>query len=49
MDSIDQIRKNIGEVDMLLNYASHNKGDIKRKHPTPILAVWTISATFAPC
>lgn len=19
------------------------------KHPTPILAVWTISATFAPC
>lgn len=20
-----------------------------RKHPTPILAVWTISATFAPC
>ena len=30
MDSIDQIRKNIGEVDMLLNYASHNKGDIKR-------------------
>ena len=21
----------------------------KSKHPTPILAVWTISATFAPC
>lgn len=21
----------------------------KCKHPTPILAVWTISATFAPC
>lgn len=23
--------------------------DYIRKHPTPILAVWTISATFAPC
>ena len=22
---------------------------LERKHPTPILAVWTISATFAPC
>ena len=22
---------------------------VKSKHPTPILAVWTISATFAPC
>lgn len=25
------------------------KADFMRKHPTPILAVWTISATFAPC
>ena len=23
--------------------------DEASKHPTPILAVWTISATFAPC
>ena len=23
--------------------------NIPCKHPTPILAVWTISATFAPC
>ena len=25
------------------------QSDTIRKHPTPILAVWTISATFAPC
>lgn len=30
MDSIDQIRNNICEVDMLLDYASVNTGDIKR-------------------
>lgn len=29
MDSIEQIRENIGEVDILLKYASHNTGDIK--------------------
>lgn len=30
MDSIDQIRNNIVEVDMLLDYASNNTEDIKR-------------------
>lgn len=30
MDSIDQIRNNIGEVDMLLDYASNNTGNIKQ-------------------
>ena len=29
-------------------YGSHVE-QTYRKHPTPILAVWTISATFAPC
>ena len=31
------------------NYYVGITNDINRKHPTPILAVWTISATFAPC
>ena len=30
MDSIDQIRNNIDEVDMLLDYASNNTGNIKQ-------------------
>ena len=30
-------------------YQTRKKKEIARKHPTPILAVWTISATFAPC
>lgn len=30
MDSIDQIRQNISEVDMLLNYASHNTNDVQK-------------------
>ena len=28
---------------------THQSMGKKCKHPTPILAVWTISATFAPC
>ena len=29
MDSIDQIRQNMSEVDMLLNYASQNANDVQ--------------------
>ena len=46
MDSIDQIRKNIGEVDMLLNYASHNKGDIKRYQMFNKASVVLLSTKF---
>ena len=30
-------------------YPNASRWDYASKHPTPILAVWTISATFAPC
>ena len=35
----------------IMNFSADKKKlyEIARKHPTPILAVWTISATFAPC
>lgn len=37
------------EAEHLYKEIQHAKDEFKCKHPTPILAVWTISATFAPC
>ena len=37
------------QVTLLVSNAVQSKMYIYGKHPTPILAVWTISATFAPC
>ena len=35
---------------LMFHFIHHNRKQYNvGKHPTPILAVWTISATFAPC
>lgn len=46
MDSIDQIRNNIAEIDMLLDYASDNTGDIKRYQTFIKASVVLLSTKF---
>ena len=42
---------NRGQQDEYVELEAAARCDLEglSKHPTPILAVWTISATFAPC
>ena len=43
-------KNNRPEDDLFYYHPSEDKIVLSHcKHPTPILAVWTISATFAPC
>lgn len=36
-------------IPRIVDFLETDEGKTLGKHPTPILAVWTISATFAPC
>lgn len=46
MDSIDQIRQNMSEVDMLLNYASQNANDVQKYQLFNKAAVVLLSTKF---
>lgn len=46
MDSIDQIRQNMSEVDMLLNYASQNANDVQKYQLFNKTAVVLLSTKF---
>ncbi|MCW4138780.1 hypothetical protein [Segatella copri] len=49
MDNLEQDIIDYIELGKLVTDIEAQFSRITSKHPTPILAVWTISATFAPC
>ena len=46
---LKHMQSRVAELQVSLQQGSSDEKTIRGKHPTPILAVWTISATFAPC
>ena len=44
-----RINDSLKELEQSLKNLDSARKQVESKHPTPILAVWTISATFAPC